>query len=57
MVEKSLAMYFKLGESWGAILLLDEADVYLEARNLKDLKRNSLVSGDKRRSALFVGIF
>ena len=44
-VDKSLAKYFKLGESWGAIVLLDEADVYLEARNLHDLERNSLVSG------------
>lgn len=28
-----------------AVLLLDEADVFLEERTLSDLKRNSLVSG------------
>jgi len=27
------------------VLLLDEADVFLEQRSLSDLKRNSLVSG------------
>ena len=45
VVETTLQTYFKLGEMWGAIFLLDEADVYLEARSLKDLVRNSLVSG------------
>ena len=52
VVETTLQKYFKLGEMWGAILLLDEADVYLEARNLKDLVRNSLVSGITKTHAL-----
>ncbi len=50
-VDRTLAKYFKLGESWGAIVLLDEADVYLEARNLHDLARNSLVSGNAPESS------
>ena len=29
----------------GAVILLDEADVFLEKRQLTDLYRNSLVSG------------
>lgn len=29
---------------WDAVLLLDEADVFLEARNSNDLTRNELVS-------------
>ena len=29
---------------WGAILLLDEADVFLERRSSQDLVRNGLVS-------------
>jgi hypothetical protein len=29
---------------WGAVLLLDEADVFMEARNSTDLWRNELVS-------------
>ncbi len=31
----------------GVVLLLDEADVFLEERSMSDLKRNSLVSGKK----------
>ena len=29
---------------WGAILLIDEADVYLEERTAHDFERNSLVA-------------
>lgn len=29
----------------GLVLLLDEADVFLEERTMADLQRNSLVSG------------
>ncbi len=29
-----------------AVVLLDEADVFLEERSLTDLKRNALVSGE-----------
>ena len=32
-----------------AVLLLDEADMFLEERTLSDLDRNSLVSGELRR--------
>lgn len=35
-----------LGEEWGAIVLLDEADVYLESRAVSEVKRDSLVSGE-----------
>ncbi|MCJ1308965.1 hypothetical protein MMC25_002620 [Agyrium rufum] len=55
-VEKKLAEYFRLGELWGAIVLLDEADVYLEARNLSDLQRNSLVSVFLRAMEYYQGI-
>lgn len=55
-VESTLNKYFKLGEAWGAILLLDEADVYLEARSVKDLKRNSLVSVFLRALEYYQGI-
>lgn len=30
---------------WDAILLLDEADVYLEQRTTQDMERNSVLSG------------
>lgn len=44
-VENNLQTWFSLGERWGAVMLLDEADVYLETRQPGDLKRNGLVSG------------
>ena len=43
-VEKTLTKWLKLAISWDAILLLDEADVYLESRISQDLQRNTLVS-------------
>lgn len=36
-----------LGEEWGAVVLLDEADIYLESRHINEVKRNSLVSSMK----------
>ena len=44
-VEKAIDKYLRLGKLWGAVVLLDEADIYLEKRNLMDVHRNSLVSG------------
>ncbi|CAN9092211.1 unnamed protein product [Alternaria alternata] len=44
-LERSLLRYFKRASDWDAIVLLDEADVYLEQRTTHDLKRNSIVSG------------
>jgi hypothetical protein len=44
-METQLMKWFKLAEKWGAVLLIDEADVFLEKRHLADIKRNSLVSG------------
>ena len=44
-MEQRLSKWFKLAEKWGAVILIDEADVYLERRHVSDLKRNSLVSG------------
>ncbi|CAN9104943.1 unnamed protein product [Alternaria alternata] len=45
-LERSLLRYFKRASDWDAIVLLDEADVYLEQRTTHDLKRNSIVSGN-----------
>jgi len=44
-LEHSLLRYFKMASDWDAIVLLDEADVYLEQRTTHDLKRNGIVSG------------
>jgi len=43
-VESRLNYFLSLGERFGALVLLDEADVFLEARRTRDLDRNGLVS-------------
>jgi hypothetical protein len=42
--ERNLTNVFADAARWGAVLLMDEADVFIEVRNLGDLKRNALVS-------------
>lgn len=44
-VERNLERNFKTATSWGAVLLIDEADVFMERRSTQDLVRNSLVAG------------
>lgn len=44
-VENELSKWFALAESWKAVLLIDEADIFLERRHTRDLARNGLVSG------------
>jgi len=44
-VEKRLKEVLALATSWHAIVLLDEADIFLEQRDTKNLERNCLVSG------------
>ena len=44
-MEDVLGDWFQRGAYWGAIILIDEADVFLEKRQIRDLQRNSLVSG------------
>jgi len=47
-VEQELEKNFSLASRWGCILLLDEADVFLAARERKDFARNGLVAGKLR---------
>jgi SpoVK/Ycf46/Vps4 family AAA+-type ATPase len=49
-VERNLTENFKRARSWGAVLLIDEADVFMERRTTADLLRNSLVAGKHARS-------
>lgn len=44
-VELNLAKNFKTARGWGAVLLIDEADVFMERRSTADLNRNSLAAG------------
>lgn len=48
--------FFKYANEWDAVVLIDEADVYLEARSEKDLKRNGVVSIFLRALDYFRGI-
>jgi hypothetical protein len=43
-VEQTLGNILEMVTKWKAVLLLDEADVFLEARSIHDLERNKLVS-------------
>ena len=43
-VESALSNVLEMATKWNAILLLDEADVFLEQRSSHDLERNKLVS-------------
>ncbi|KAI1298945.1 hypothetical protein F5Y03DRAFT_386487 [Xylaria venustula] len=55
-VEKYLNSVLHLGRKWNCVLLLDEADVFLEERSLQDLERNSLVSVFLRTLEYYDGI-
>ena len=43
-VEQYLESALHLGKIWDCVVLLDEADVFLQERTLSDLKRNALVT-------------
>ena len=56
MMEIELAKWFSLSETWQAIMLIDEADVYFERRASGQLQRNSLVSAFLRSMEYYRGI-
>lgn len=55
-LEAELQKVQEICHAWGAILLLDEADVFLEKRNMHDVHRNALVSIFLRQLEYFQGI-
>ncbi|KAF4630939.1 hypothetical protein G7Y89_g7191 [Cudoniella acicularis] len=57
-VEDKLKGHFELAQLWNAVLLLDEADVFLQAREIdgSSLQRNSLVSVFLRILEYYEGI-
>ncbi|TDZ15082.1 ATP-dependent zinc metalloprotease FtsH [Colletotrichum orbiculare MAFF 240422] len=55
-VESGLARILELVARWDAILLLDECDVFLEARSAHDLERNKVVSIFLRTLEYYEGI-
>ena len=40
----NLTQIFDISTSWGAIVLIDEADVFLEERALHHIERNAMVA-------------
>ncbi|KAF4950122.1 hypothetical protein FGADI_8391 [Fusarium gaditjirri] len=55
-VEQKLGCALELSTRWGAVLLLDECDVFLERRTTSDIKRNKLVSIFLRLLEYFEGV-
>ena len=55
-VDKQLNLILELSHQWSAVLLLDEADVFLQERDTKDVTRNALVSIFLRQLEYFQGI-
>ena len=55
-LESRLEEIFDYAVTWGCILLLDEADIFLQDRDMRDLQRNALVSIFLRTLDYFSGI-
>jgi SpoVK/Ycf46/Vps4 family AAA+-type ATPase len=55
-VDQRLAKIFELAHMWNAVLLLDEAEVFLHKRNRTDLTRNAIVSIFLRQLEYYQGI-
>jgi len=43
VLEQNLQQILELASTWGASILLDEADIFLEKRSKKDIVRNAMV--------------
>lgn len=57
VLEERLSRIFQLAHHWNAVLLLDEADVYLEQRVRQDIARNGLVAVFIRSLEYCKGVF
>ncbi|EPE26314.1 P-loop containing nucleoside triphosphate hydrolase [Glarea lozoyensis ATCC 20868] len=55
-VEEQLEMVLELTAKWNAILLLDECDMFLEARTTADIRRNRLISIFLRKLEYYRGV-
>lgn len=55
-LEAQLPLIFQRADKWNAVLLLDEADIFLEQRSLHDVHRNALVSVFLRELEYYQGI-
>ncbi|KAK6854157.1 P-loop containing nucleoside triphosphate hydrolase protein [Apiospora arundinis] len=55
-LDRSLAKIMRMTSAWRAVLLIDEADVFLEERSPQNLHRNAMVSVFLRLLEYFSGI-
>lgn len=55
-VENTLSTVLEMVAKWNAVLLLDECDVFLQARNVTDLDRNRIVSVFLRTLEYYEGV-
>ncbi|KAJ3577202.1 hypothetical protein NPX13_g3363 [Xylaria arbuscula] len=55
-VEQALEKVLELNSRWGSILLLDECDIFLEARTTADIHRNRMVSIFLKQLEYFRGV-
>ena len=55
-VERNLRNFLRLGQDWNAVVLLDEADVYLSSRDGVGIERNSVISVFLREIEYYRGI-
>lgn len=56
VVEQNLESAFHLARTWGCVVLLDEADIFLEQTSLGDLERSALTSVFLRMVKSYDGI-
>lgn len=55
-IEETLSTVLEMVAKWNAVLLLDEADVFLEQRSTHDLERNQIISIFLRMLEYFQGV-
>jgi len=55
-IEEELSRWFGLATRWRAVLLIDEADIFLEKRRTSDLARNGVVTAFLRKMEYFGGL-
>ena len=55
-LDERLTEILELAQTWDAVLLLDEAEVFLQQRSATDVKRNALVSIFLRQLEYYQGI-
>ncbi|TDL27684.1 P-loop containing nucleoside triphosphate hydrolase protein [Rickenella mellea] len=56
LLDANLTRIFTISASWGAVVLIDEADVFLEERSFHNLERNAMVAVFLRQLEYFRGI-